>query len=142
MRDNWNTFGCVWDNSHRLLWPHHISALSRSILNRFYICLQPFPPFTLHLCRFLRPIHPLLLESKTQKGFIPFLPMLWVLYYIVNGTHIHYTPSATDCDASKNHKSKLTQNCLIICSFDLCFLYLLSSWKGSTHDLVLFNNVC
>ena len=58
----------------------------------------------------------------------------------VDGTHVTCFSSAEDCDASRNHKGVFTQNCLIVCSFDLHFMYVLSGWEGSTHDSTLFNN--
>jgi len=48
--------------------------------------------------------------------------------------------SAADRDATRNRKGVLTQNCLIACSFDLCFMYTLSGWEGSTADSTLFND--
>ncbi len=56
----------------------------------------------------------------------------------IDGTHIHCTLSAAGCDATRNRKGVLTQNCLAVCSFDLHFTYFLSGWEGSTHDSTLF----
>src|SRR6266436_9249848 len=50
------------------------------------------------------------------------------------------TSSATDHDVTRNCKGVLTQNCLAACSFDLHFMYFLSSWEGSTADSTLFND--
>jgi DDE superfamily endonuclease len=56
----------------------------------------------------------------------------------IDGTHILCNPSATDHDMIRNHKGVLTQNCLVACSFDLCFTYILSRWGESTADSMLF----
>ena len=56
----------------------------------------------------------------------------------IDGTHIRCTSSAAERDQSRNRKGILTQNCLAVCTFDLCFTYFLSSWKGSSHDSMLF----
>jgi hypothetical protein len=57
----------------------------------------------------------------------------------IDGTHIRCTSSAADRDATRNRKGVLTQNCLVACTFDLRFTYLLSGWEGSTHDASLFH---
>ena len=60
----------------------------------------------------------------------------------IDGTHIACFLSTKDCNTSRNCKGTLTQNCLITCSFDLHFIYILSSWEGSTHDSTLYNDAC
>ncbi len=49
----------------------------------------------------------------------------------VGGTHINCVPSAADQAESRNGKGFLSQNCLMACSFDMRFLYVLSGWEGS-----------
>jgi DDE superfamily endonuclease len=60
----------------------------------------------------------------------------------MDGTHINCCPSAAerDHDGCWNRKGGLSQNCLACCSFDLRFLYLVSSWEGSAADGALFSN--
>ncbi len=56
----------------------------------------------------------------------------------IDGTHISCAPSAEDCDASRNRKGGVSQNCLASCLFDLCFQHVLSGWEGSVADATLF----
>ena len=56
----------------------------------------------------------------------------------IDGTHIACSPSARECAASHDRKGLLTQNCLMACGFDLCFLHVLSGWEGSAADLLFF----
>jgi len=58
----------------------------------------------------------------------------------LNGTHINCSPSQQERQAARNRKGLLTQNCLIACSFDLRFLYVLSGWEGSAADSLVFHN--
>lgn len=57
----------------------------------------------------------------------------------IDGTHINSAPSAAERDFSQNRKGSVTQNCLIACSFDLAFIYVLSGMDGSVADANLFN---
>ena len=58
----------------------------------------------------------------------------------IDGIHIACTATATDRDATRNHKGVLTQNCLAACSFDLRFTYIMSGWEGSAADSRIFSN--
>ena len=58
----------------------------------------------------------------------------------IDGTHIFCTSSAEDRDSTRDRKGNLTQNCLAVCSFDMLFLYFMSGWEGSAHDLVHFHH--
>lgn len=58
----------------------------------------------------------------------------------LDGTHINCSPSAQEREAARNRKGLLTQNCLVACSFDLLFLYVLSGWEGSASDALIFYN--
>jgi hypothetical protein len=76
-------------------------------------------------------------EIRNSEKFYPFFADA---LGAIDGTHIHCTPSAADRDSARNRKGVLTQNCLVMCSFDLRFLYCMSGWEGSTHDSVLFHH--
>ena len=56
----------------------------------------------------------------------------------IDGTHIKWHPTANYNEVSRNHKGVLTPNCLVVCSFDLCFTYLLTGLEGSVADSTLF----
>jgi DDE superfamily endonuclease len=58
----------------------------------------------------------------------------------VDGTHIHCSPSAAEREYSRNRKGFLSQNCLMACSFDLQFLYVVSGWDGTAADAAMFND--
>ena len=76
-------------------------------------------------------------EIRDEPKFYPFFDSA---LGAINGTHVACFLSAKDRDTSRNCKGTLTQNCLIACSFDLCFTYVLSGWEGSTHDSMLYND--
>ena len=58
------------------------------------------------------------------------------------GTHINCSPSEQEHQAARNRKPEglLTQDCLMACSFDLRFLYVLSGWEDSAADSLVFHN--
>ena len=58
----------------------------------------------------------------------------------IDGTHIACAPSERERAAAQNRKGLLTQNCLIACSLDLRFTYVLSGWEGSAADALIFHN--
>jgi DDE superfamily endonuclease len=58
----------------------------------------------------------------------------------IDGTHIACSPSEKERAAARNRKGLLTQNCLMACSFDLRFTYVLSGWEGSAADALVFQN--
>lgn len=58
----------------------------------------------------------------------------------IDGTHIACSPSEKERAAARNRKGLLTQNCLMACSFDLRFTYVLSGWEGSAADALIFHN--
>ena len=58
----------------------------------------------------------------------------------IDGTHINCSPMAQERAASRNRKGLLTQNCLIACSFDFLFTYVLSGWEGSAADAAIYND--
>ena len=60
----------------------------------------------------------------------------------LDGTHINCSPNQQECEVAHNRKGLLTQNCLVACSFDLFFLYVLSGWEGSVSDSLLFHTAC
>ena len=69
-------------------------------------------------------------------------PFFHVAIGAIDGTHIACAPSERECAAAHNRKGLLTQNCLITCSFDLMFTYVLSGWEGSAADALIFHNAC
>lgn len=38
--------------------------------------------------------------------------------------------------------TKLSQNCLFVCDFNLHFTYMLTGWEGSTSDSHILGNAC
>jgi hypothetical protein len=74
------------------------------------------------------PVPPLIQEN------LKFFPFFQSALGAVDGTHIACCPSAAERSAARNWKGLLTQNCLMACSFDLRFIYVLSGWEGSAAD--------
>lgn len=56
----------------------------------------------------------------------------------IDGTHIPCHPDSKECDAARNCKGTLTQNCLAACSLTMSFLYVLSVWEGSAADACVY----
>lgn len=57
----------------------------------------------------------------------------------IDGTHIKCCPIESERSVARNRKGTVTQNCLIGCSFDLLFTYVLSGWEGSVADAKLYS---
>ena len=47
--------------------------------------------------------------------------------------------STADRQASRDRKGNVTQNCLVGCSFNMCFTYVLSGWHGSAADARIYH---
>jgi len=60
----------------------------------------------------------------------------------IDGTHINCCPSAADQHATRDRKGGITQNCLVICGFDMVFYYVFSGWEGSALDATIFHDAC
>jgi len=58
----------------------------------------------------------------------------------INSTHIPCHPDGKECNAARNRKGTLTQNCLVACMFNMSFLYVLSGWEGSVADARVYYN--
>ena len=52
----------------------------------------------------------------------------------INGSHIPCTPPTIECGSYWNQKGSISQNCLVICSFNLQFLFRYTGWEGSATD--------
>jgi len=93
-------------------------AFSSSPIYTTYICLpdvdSPPPPEIM----------------KNPKFFLFFADTIGA----IDGTHITCHPSGEDWHATWDHKGNFSQNCLVACSFNLPFTYMLSSWEGSAAD--------
>ena len=85
------------------------------------------------------PIHPLPTPNYIQSS-PKFSPFFDATLGAINGTHVNGSLSAEECSTLRNRKGVLTQNCLIVCSFDLHFTYVLSGWEGSTTDSTLYHD--
>ena len=68
-----------------------------------------------------------------------FYPFLRDAVGAMDGTHINCCPSVADCEASCDYKGHITQNCLVICNFNMAFCYVFSGWDGSTTDSTMLN---
>jgi hypothetical protein len=94
-------------------------------------------PFYTKYVRLPKVSEPLAPEISCNPRFYPyFADALGAL----DGTHINCVPSASERDTARNRKGFLSQNCLMACSFDMCFTYVLSGWDGSAADAHLYND--
>jgi len=95
------------------------------------------PPFYTKYVRLPRASNPTPPEIANNPKFFPYFENV---IGALDGTHIACTPSLTDRHSARNQKGFLSQNCLIACSFDLRFLYVLSGWEGSSADATVYND--
>jgi hypothetical protein len=52
---------------------------------------------------------------------------------VIDGSHIHSAPPASERAFYRNHKGFLSQNCLFACSFNLKFVSSLTGWEGDAQ---------
>ena len=95
------------------------------------------PPFYTNLVRLPHETDPIPSEIRDNPKRYPFFRDA---IGAIDGTHIACAPSERERAAARNRKGLLTQNCLIACSFDLRFTYVLSGWEGSAADALIFHN--
>ena len=69
-----------------------------------------------------------------------FYPLFENMLGAIDGTYINCCPPAADHKASCDHKGHLTQNCLVICYFNMAFCDVFSEWDGSTTDPTMFQD--
>jgi hypothetical protein len=75
-------------------------------------------------------------------GIVPrvFYPYFADALGALDGTYIACEPPAVERESSRNRKGFLSQNCLIVVSFDLRILYVLCGWEGSAADVTVYND--
>lgn len=57
----------------------------------------------------------------------------------MDGSHIYARVSPLEHTRYRNRKANITQNVLVVCSFDELFTYIMSGWEGSAGDGLLYN---
>ena len=81
-------------------------------------------------------------------NIVSFLLYIWCKYFYIvsdcigaiDGTHIPATVVGREVSRYRNRHGKISQNVLAACNFDLQFIYVLSGWEGSAHDLKVLND--
>src|SRR5271170_6266743 len=58
----------------------------------------------------------------------------------IDGMHIPCAPPSSEQALTRDRKGGVTMNCLMACSFDMRFLYVLSGWEGSASDVTMFDS--
>ena len=65
-------------------------------------------------------------------------PKFWPFFKdalaVIDGSHIHCVPPASEQAFYWNRKGFVSQNCLFACSFNLEFVYSFTGWEGSASD--------
>ena len=56
----------------------------------------------------------------------------------LDGTHI--PAKVVGREVASYRKGTISQNVLVVCNFDLEFIYVLSGWEGSAHDSRVLND--
>jgi len=89
------------------------------------VAFSTLPFYTKYVClpKATDPVPPEIAENSK------FYPYFENVIGALDGTHIACSPSEHDRQIARNCKGFLSQNCLIACSFDLHFLYVLSGWE-------------
>ena len=58
----------------------------------------------------------------------------------VDGTHIHVFVPFDEHVYMNNWKGFLLQNCLFVCNFNFCFMYMMMGWNGATSHVSLWHD--
>ena len=58
----------------------------------------------------------------------------------IDGTHIPYVMPSNKLVQHMCHKGMTTQNVLVVCDFDMMFIFVLAGWPGSIHDMRVFTD--
>ena len=58
----------------------------------------------------------------------------------IDGSHIHFSPSAQTREIYHNWKGFISQNCSFACLFSLRFCYALTGWEGPATDAQLWDD--
>lgn len=56
----------------------------------------------------------------------------------IDGTHINLFPPEDTKARFRDRDGNLTQNVLAVCSFEMCFSYIMAGWEGSASDSFIF----
>lgn len=78
-------------------------------------------------------IHPRLQLSRFKGVFNNYIGA-------IDGTHIEVVVLTNKVVQYLNRKGKTSQNVMSVCDLDLRFAYELASWRGSVHDMRVFND--
>ena len=57
----------------------------------------------------------------------------------MDSSHIYARVSPSEHTRYRNCKANITQNVIVVCSFDEPFMYIMSRWEGSAGDSLLYN---
>ncbi|KAH6835393.1 hypothetical protein C2S53_003244 [Perilla frutescens var. hirtella] len=69
-----------------------------------------------------------------------FMPFFKDCIGAIDGTHIPAMVTGREVSSFRNRHGMQSQNVLAACNFDLQFIYVLSGWEGSAHDLKLLSD--
>ena len=58
----------------------------------------------------------------------------------IDGIHIPYVVSPKESIKYIGNKEYKSQNIMVVCDWDVCFIYALLSWEGSAHDTRVFKD--
>jgi hypothetical protein len=106
-------------------------------MNTYFCCFLQFFPSPLFYTKYVkspRPTDPLPEVFWKNCCFFPYFANA---LGAIDGTHIVCSPSAEEHEMAQNQKGFLSQNCLMTCSFDLKFTYVVSGWDGCTSDATM-----
>jgi hypothetical protein len=69
-----------------------------------------------------------------------FYPFFHGTISALDGTHFDCSSTPEQRAIARDHKGRVTQNCLAACDFMHKFVYVFSRWEGSITDLMMFND--
>ena len=58
----------------------------------------------------------------------------------LNDTHVHAHVFSTEQKFYRNRKNQFNQNVLIVCDFNMRYIYILTEWKSSANDVAILRN--
>jgi DDE superfamily endonuclease len=95
------------------------------------------PPFYTKYVRLPHVDDPIPPEISSNPKFSPYFDDA---LGAIDGTHIACAPPAAQRGGYRNRKGGVSQNCLMACSFDLRFVYVLTGWEGSVADATVYSH--
>ncbi|XP_031255285.1 putative nuclease HARBI1 [Pistacia vera] len=90
------------------------------------------------------------LEILTNPNYYPFFKSSHIIKMqfcqqdcigAIDDTHVHAWAPSEVVDTYGNRKGTLSQNVMVVCDFNMLFIYVITGWEGSAHDTRILNSI-